>query len=93
MFPASTTVNEGTRLVTNPSYPGILDDYRRTLDRLDRLNPDIFLAQHASAFDLAGKRARMQTEGVAPFVDPEGYRRLHAQKRAALEALVQKEAP
>jgi metallo-beta-lactamase class B len=91
LFPASTTVNPGTRLVKNPSYPGILDDYRKTLDRLDGLTADIFLAQHASAFDLAGKRARMKTEGVRAFIDPEGYRRLHAQKREALEALVKKE--
>jgi metallo-beta-lactamase class B len=91
LFPSSATVNPGTRLVKNPSYAGIIDDYRKTLDRLDAMKPDIFLAQHASAFDLAGKRARMKTEGAKAFVDPEGYRRLHAQKREALEALVTKE--
>ena len=91
VFPGSTTVNPGTRLVKNPSYPGIADDYRRTFDRLAGLKPDIYLAAHASAFDLEGKRARMKTEGVAAFVDPEGYRRLHAQKREAFEALVEAE--
>ena len=91
VFPGSTTVNTGTRLVKNPSYPGIADDYRRTFDRLAGLKPDIYLAAHASAFDLEGKRARLKTEGVAAFVDPEGYRRLHAQKREAVEALVKAE--
>jgi metallo-beta-lactamase class B len=91
VFPGSTTVNPGTRLVKNPSYPGIADDYRRTFDRLASLKPDIYLAAHASAFDLEGKRARMKTEGVAAFVDPDGYRRLHAQKREAFDALVKAE--
>ena len=88
VFPGSTTVNPGTRLVKNPSYPGIADDYRRTFDRLAGLKPDIYLAAHAGAFDLEGKRARMKTEGVAAFVDPEGYRRLHAQKRAAFDEAI-----
>jgi metallo-beta-lactamase class B len=91
VFPGSTTVNPGTRLVKTPSYAGIADDYRRTFDRLASLTPDIFLAAHASAFDLAGKRARMKAEGVQAFVDPDGYRRLHAQKREAFEALLKKE--
>jgi metallo-beta-lactamase class B len=91
VFPGSVTVNPGTRLVKNPSYPGIADDFRHTLDRLDSLSPDIFLAAHASACDLEAKRARMKTEGVAAFVDREGYRRLHAQKRSALEAAIKAE--
>ena len=91
VFPGSTTVNPGTRLVKNPSYPGIADDYRRTFERLAGLKPDIYLAAHASAFDLERKRARLPAEGVAAFVDPEGYRRLHAQKREAFEALVKAE--
>jgi metallo-beta-lactamase class B len=91
VFPGSTTVNPGTRLVKNPSYPGIADDFRRTFDRLASLKPDIFLAAHASFFDLEGKRARMKTEGAAAFVDPDGYRRLHAQKREAFEAAVKAE--
>jgi metallo-beta-lactamase class B len=88
VFPGSTTVNPGTRLVKNPSYPGIADDFRKTFDRLAALKPDIFLGAHASFFDLAGKRARMKAEGVRAFVDPEGYRRLHAQKREAFEASI-----
>jgi metallo-beta-lactamase class B len=91
VFPGSTTVNPGTRLVKNPSYPGIADDYRRTFDRLAALKPDIFLPAHASFFDLGSRRARMKTEGVAAFVDPDSYRRLHAQKRDAFEAAIKAE--
>jgi metallo-beta-lactamase class B len=91
VFPGSLTVNPGTRLVKNPSYPGIADDYRRSMDRLDSLTPDIYLTAHASAGDLAAKRARARTAGVQAYVDPEGYRKLHAQKREQFEALVKKE--
>jgi metallo-beta-lactamase class B len=91
VFPGSTTVNPGTRLVKNPSYAGIADDYRKTFDRLNALTPDIYLTAHASAGDLAAKRARAKTEGVQAYVDPEGYKKLHAQKREQFEALVKKE--
>ena len=92
VFPGSTTVNPGTRLVKDPSYPGIADDFRRTFERLASLKPDIFLAAHASFFDLEGKRARMKTEGVEAFVDRDGYRRLHAQKREAFEAVIKEQS-
>jgi metallo-beta-lactamase class B len=93
VFPGSTTVNAGTRLGKTPSYPGIADDYRRTFDTLASLKPDIFLGAHASFFDLEGKRARAKTEGVKAFVDPDGYRRLHAEKREQFEAALKAEAP
>jgi len=31
----------GYRLVVNPSYPGIADDYRQTFKMLETLKPDI----------------------------------------------------
>jgi|KBSMisStaDraftv2_1062788.scaffolds.fasta_scaffold195403_2 metallo-beta-lactamase class B len=92
VFPGSTTVNPGTRLVKDPSYPGIADDYRHTFDRLASLKPDIFLPAHASFCDLEGKRARMATEGVEAFVDRDGYRRVHAQKREAFEAVIKEQS-
>jgi metallo-beta-lactamase class B len=91
VFPGSTSVNPGTRFVHGPSYPGVVDDYRRAISVLESLQPDIFLAAHASFFDFAGKRARAATEGVKAFVDPEGYRRRIAAQRAAFEAIVEKE--
>jgi len=46
----------GYQLVKNEKYPQIMDDYRRSIDRLRRLDPDIFLANHASFFGLSEKR-------------------------------------
>ena len=74
-FPAGAGFNPGYRLVKNPSYPGIADDYRRTHHVLEMLKPDIWLAQHNEYYDLEGKRARAATEGVKAWIDPEGYRR------------------
>ncbi len=90
VFPASTSINPGTRLVRQPSYPGIADDYRSSLDLLGSLEPDIFLPAHASFFDFAGKRARAATEGVLAYVDPDGYKSRIAEQRAKLEQALAK---
>jgi metallo-beta-lactamase class B len=84
-FPDGAGFNPGYRLVKNPSYPGIADDYRRTHHRLEMLKPDIWLAQHNEHYDLEGKRQRAQTEGVNAWLDPEGYRRFVAEKKRAFE--------
>jgi metallo-beta-lactamase class B len=93
VFAASTSVNPGTRFVKNPSYPGILDDYRKTFALLESLKPDIFVSGHASFFDLKRKRAAMKKENPAEaFVDPDGYRRLIAEKKKTFESLVASES-
>ena len=46
------------------------------------LRPDIWGGHHTEYFDLLGKRERATPEGVAAWVDPEGYRRFVAHKRA-----------
>lgn len=85
VFPDGAGFNPGYRLVRNPSYPGIADDYRGTHHALEMLKPDIWLAQHNEYYDLAGKRERARTEGAAAWVDPEGYRRFIAGKKRAFE--------
>lgn len=92
VFPDGTTVNPGTHLIKNPSYPGIADDYRRTLAFLATLHPDIYLAYHTEFFDLEGKRARAASEGVKAWVDPDGYTRWVAEQTANFEKLVAKES-
>jgi metallo-beta-lactamase class B len=84
-FPDGAGFNPGYRLAKKPSYPGIGDDYRRTHHMLEMLKPDIWLAQHNEYYDLEGKRKRAQTQGVAAWIDPEGYRRFVAGKKRAFE--------
>ena len=91
VFPGSTSVNPGTRLVRNPSYPGIADDYRRSFRLLASLQPDIFLGAHVGVFDMDAKRPRAAAAGAEAWVDPDGYARYVAKSREAFEALVAKE--
>ncbi len=74
VFADGTSVNPGYRLVKEPSYRGIADDYRRTFDTLGALKPDIWLTPHTEPFAFDAKRARAATEGVSAWVDPDGYR-------------------
>jgi len=91
VFPDGAGFNPGYRLVKNPSYPGIADDYRRTHHKLEMLKPDIWLAQHNEYYDFEGKRERARTEGVNAWIDPEGYRRFVAGKKRAFEDQVDEE--
>ena len=91
VWPDGLSVNPGYRVARAPSYPGIGDDYRRTAARLELLKPDIWLVSHTDRFGLDAKRARAATEGVAAFVDPEGYRQYIAAQRAAFEEEVARE--
>lgn len=85
-FPDGGGFNPGYRVSSkNPSYPGIEDDYRRTLHAWEMLKPDIWAGHHTEYFDLEGKRSRAAKEGVNAWVDPEGYRRFVADKRRAFE--------
>jgi metallo-beta-lactamase class B len=71
----STTILPGVRLVNNPKYPQIVDDFTRTFKVLGSLPCDVFLAPHGSMFGLREK-ARRHALGQMPnpFIDPDGYR-------------------
>jgi metallo-beta-lactamase class B len=85
VFPDGAGFNPGYRVAKDPSYPGITEDYRRTLHTLEMLKPDIWAGHHTEYFDFEGKRKRAPTEGVKAWIDPEGYRRFVAGKRRAFE--------
>jgi metallo-beta-lactamase class B len=91
VFPDGTSVNSGTRLVYQPSYPGILQDYRQTFAVLESLHPDIFLAYHIDDSVWAAKRERAARQGAPGFVDADGYRSFVADRKARFEQLVAEE--
>jgi metallo-beta-lactamase class B len=91
VFADGTSVNPGTRFVASPSYPGIAKDYARTFQVLETLRPDIFLSYHAEFFDLEGKRDRARKEGIAAWVDTDGYRDQIAKRKAAFTKLLDDE--
>ena len=78
-------------LVGDPDYPDIPTDFTRTFALLKALPCDVFLSEHGSAFDLAGKIRRLQAGDADPFVDPEGYKRYLAQAEQDFETELARE--
>ena len=88
VFADGTGVNPGYRIAKNPSYKGIADDYRRTFRTLEALKPDIWLAPHNEMYDLDAKlRRAAKKDGIAAWVDPEGYKKWVASQKARFEAV------
>jgi metallo-beta-lactamase class B len=73
------------RLWPDPQYPGIVEDYRRSFDRLEAMKADVFLANHQDFFGLWKKRAAMHDGAPNPFVDPTELQRFVAGSRAEFE--------
>jgi metallo-beta-lactamase class B len=75
VFFSSTSLLPGVRLVNNPRYPEIADDFARSFRTLKALPCDVFLAPHGAMFGLTGKASRARGgASLNPFLDPEGYR-------------------
>jgi metallo-beta-lactamase class B len=91
VFANGASVNPGYRLARDPSYPGIADDYRRTLHTFETLKPDVWLLPHNQPYDFDRKRARAAKDGVRAWVDPEGYRKWAASQRTGFETALTRE--
>jgi metallo-beta-lactamase class B len=92
LFYGSTTVRDGVRLVNNPKYPAIAEDYAATFKKLKALPCDVFLAPHAGFFNLAEKSRRLaQGEKPNPFIDAAGYRSMIEQSERAFQQRLEAE--
>jgi metallo-beta-lactamase class B len=58
------------RLVGQPTYPGIADDYRSTFAKAKAMNPDVLLGPHPEVYGMQAKRAQMKDGAPNPFVKP-----------------------
>jgi metallo-beta-lactamase class B len=85
------SINPGTILIGNKKYPQISDDYARTFREQKKLDCDIFLASHASQYDLHEKWKPGQAYNPNTFVDPEGYKAAVARAEAAYDEWLTKE--
>lgn len=91
-FFGSTSILPDVRLVNNPEYPNIVEDYTETYRKLKALPCDVFLAPHAGFFSLAEKAGRLDRgEKPNPFIDPEGYRNFIGKGERAFLAQVAQE--
>ncbi len=68
------SINPGTGLRVNPTYPGIADDYESTFHRQRAMEVDVWVAAHASQYRLHEKYRPGNPYDPSAFVDPEGFR-------------------
>ncbi|ANW05941.1 subclass B3 metallo-beta-lactamase [Bradyrhizobium icense] len=81
------------RLVTNPTYSGIVTDYRKTFVRAKDMKVDVLLAPHPEMYKMAEKRAKLAEGGPNPFVSPGEFNAYAATLEKAFEdALVKQNA-
>lgn len=64
------------------SYPGMAKDYAYTLDAMQPLDFDLWLAAHASQFDLHEKHKEADGYDPSVFADKDNYRRRIAKLKA-----------
>jgi len=87
----SPNVNSGYKLVHNPAYPQIAEDYEHMWRVLKSLPCDIFLGAHGAYFGLEEKYPRLKEGGPNPFVDADGYKKFIAQKEQDFRAELAKQ--
>jgi metallo-beta-lactamase class B len=87
----SPNVNQGYKLVNNPAYPRIAQDYERMWRVLKSLPCDIFLGAHGDYFGLEEKYPRLKEGSPNPFIDPDGYKKYIAEKEKAFYAELAKQ--
>jgi metallo-beta-lactamase class B len=87
----SPNVNPGYKLVRDPSYPGIMEDFEKTFRVLKSLSCDYFLGAHGSYFDLETKYAQWKAGRSTAFNDPEGYKNFVADREQAFQRELKKQ--
>lgn len=58
------------RLVGQPTYPGIVDDYRATFAKAKAMKIDVLLGPHPEVYGMQAKRAEIKEGAPNPFVKP-----------------------
>lgn len=92
VFFSSASINAGTRLVGNPLYPQIAEDFTATFAKLKRLPCDLFFAPHGGQFAMAEKFARLESHPAPnPFIDRSGFAALIAQAEKNFRQQLEKE--
>jgi metallo-beta-lactamase class B len=84
VFPCSITV-AGNILVGNKSYPGIVDDFRKSFERMSSLEADVVLPAHPEFADVLEREAKQEAGDKDAFVDTDLLPRLVANSKAAFE--------
>ena len=67
------TINPGKKLVVDPTYPGVAEDFAETFRMQKALDVDIWVSAHGSQYDLHDKYVAGQQYSPDTFVDPDGF--------------------
>ena len=67
------SINPGVTVTGMPGYPGITGDYARTFRLQKDMKIDVFLASHASQFNMHEKYTPGDAYNPERFVDPAGF--------------------
>ena len=67
------TVNPGKRLLVDPTYPGVNDDFAETFAKQKDMNPDVWVAAHGSHYAVHDKYHPGQEYQATTFADRSGF--------------------
>jgi len=87
----SPNVLESYKLVNNPAYPQIADDFRKQFTVLKALPCDIFLGAHGAYFDLMSFYQRQQDHRPDPYPSHKDYLAYVTEREAAFEAALKRQ--
>ena len=87
----SPNINPGYKLVGDPAYLRMAQDYEKTFRVLKSLSCDIFLGAHGGYYGMLAKYARSNQEGAKAFVDPQGYKAFVADREQVFRAELAKQ--
>jgi metallo-beta-lactamase class B len=79
------------RLVGDPTYSGIVADYKKTFARARDMKVDVLLAPHPEMYKMAEKRAKLTDGGPNPFVNPGEFNAYAATLEKAFEDALAKQ--
>tara|TARA_B110000014_G_scaffold233496_1_gene196851 strand:- start:4953 stop:5822 length:870 start_codon:yes stop_codon:yes gene_type:complete len=69
------TINDGKKLVVDPTYPGVADDFALTFRKQKALELDVWVSSHGGQYQLHEKYQAGQEYSPETFVDPDGLLR------------------
>ena len=67
------TINAGKKLVVDPTYPGVADDFAETFRKQKAMDVDVWVAAHGGQYGLHDKYTPGQKYSPNTFLDREGY--------------------
>ncbi len=67
------TINSGKKLVVDPTYPGVADDFAETYTRQKAMDVDVWVAAHGGHYGMHDKYQPGQAYSPDTFVDPDGF--------------------